>query len=190
MLCGNGTEVNAMTGSLGDPAAPVQTRRPSRPCRTALRDVCRQQVRLPIAPIRHPCERLRTPAADIGSLARANLLYPEPQDCSDDSAAGHYARLMHYPLPTRFRGLPVERPVRAPGPPGEFDALRPDTANHPGPPSPRPAGCASASGASAGALRAANRAFNSFPVRLSPLTARALGEAARQLPAHRRISTA
>ena len=30
-------------------------------------------------------------------------LYGEPQDCSDDSAAGQCARLMHHPLPGRFR---------------------------------------------------------------------------------------
>ena len=36
-------------------------------------------------------------------------LYGEPQDCSNDCAAGHCARLMHRLLPSRFRPLPVER---------------------------------------------------------------------------------
>ena len=59
-------------------------------------------------PIRHTCERLRSPAADIGSLARGNPYYGEPQDCSDDSATGQCAPLMRHLLPGRFRRLPVE----------------------------------------------------------------------------------
>lgn len=65
-----------------------------------------------------------------------------------------------------------------------------DTANHPGPLSPRSAGCASASHEFAAPLRAENRVFNSFPVRFSPLVSEGFGEAARQLPPHRRTSSA
>ena len=36
-------------------------------------------------------------------------LYGEPQDCSDDCAAGQCARLMHHLLPSRFRRLPTDR---------------------------------------------------------------------------------
>ena len=80
---------------------------------------------------------------------------------------GPGARLMHHPQPSRFRRLRVERLACAAGHPGDFDASRSDTANHPRPLSPRPADSASASRASAGALRTTNRLFSSFPVPLS-----------------------
>ena len=110
-------------------------------------------------------------------------------DC-DDCAAGQCAPLIHHLLPSRFRQLPAERPACAPRSPGDFHASRPDTANHLGPLPPRPAGGGSASRDSASALRTANRVLNRFPVRFSPLVSGALGEAARQIPAHRRTSTA
>ena len=69
-------------------------------------------------------------------LPRAReVLYPEPQDCSDDSVAGQYARLLHHPLPSRFRRLSVERSACAPGLLGNFDVSQPDTVNRPGLPS-------------------------------------------------------
>ena len=105
--------------------------------------------------------RARTPAQTgrRHRLPRAREpSYAEPQDCSDDSAAGQCARLTHHLLPGRFRGLPVERP----GSRSDFDASRPDTADHLGPLSPRPTGCASASRDSAGGLRTANRVLNDF----------------------------
>ena len=49
---------------------------------------------------------VRTPAQTSGAhrFPRARIsLYGEPQDCSDDSATGQCARLMHHPLPSRFR---------------------------------------------------------------------------------------
>ena len=54
-------------------------------------------------PIRHKCERLRSPATDIGSLVRGGSLSGEPQDCSNDSTAGQCALLMHHLLPSRLR---------------------------------------------------------------------------------------
>ena len=114
----------------------------------------------------------------------------EPQDCSDDSAAGQCARTMHHLLPSCLRWLPVERPACALGPTESFDVSRPDTANHPGSPSPGPAGHASASRDSASAVRTANRVLNSLTVRFSPLASAALSKAARQLPVPRRTSTA
>ena len=101
-----------------------------------------REVRSQKAPIRHRRERPRRPAADIVSFARAGPYSGEPQDCSDDCDAAQCARLMHHPLPSRFRRLPVERPACVPQSLGDFDASRPDTANHPGPLTPRPAGCA------------------------------------------------
>ena len=92
--------------------------------------------------------RVRTLAlANSGQrLPRAREpLYPKPQDCSYDCAAAQCARLMQHLLPGRFRRLPVERQTCASVSPGDFDASRTDTANHPGPLSPRTAGCASAS---------------------------------------------
>ena len=68
--------------------------------------------------IRQTRERLRRSAADIGPLTCGNPYmasrriaptYGEPQDCSDGCAAGQCARLMHRLLPSRFRGLPVDR---------------------------------------------------------------------------------
>ena len=117
-------------------------------------------------------------------------LYGEPQDCSDDTAAGQCARPMHHPLPSRFRRLPVKRRAGVLPSQGDFDASRPDIAKHPGLLSPRTAGCAPASGASAGALGVANRVLNCLPVRYSPLVSGTLGEAARQSPALRQTSAA
>ena len=54
----------------------------------------------------------------------------------------------------------------------------------------RPAGCASASREFEVLLRVANRVINGFPVRFSPLVSEGFGEAARQLPPHRRPSSA
>ena len=132
--------------------------------------------------------RVRTPAQTGGGhrLPRAREhLHRDPQDCSYDSAADQCARLMHDLLPSRFRRLPDERPASAPESPRVFDASRPGTSNHLGSMFPRSAGCVSPSRDSTGALREANRDFNSFPVRFSPLVSRALGEAARQPPALR-----
>ena len=114
--------------------------------------------------------RVRTPAqtSPRHRIPRAReSLYGKPQDCSNDSPAGHCARLMHNLLPGRFRRLPVERPAYAPRPPAEFDASRPDTANHPGPLSPRPGGCASASRDFTRTFPDANHIFTGFPVPLS-----------------------
>ena len=108
---------------------------------------------------------VRTPAQTSRRhrIPRARVpLYSEPQDCSYDSAAGQCARLMSHLLPGRFRWLPVHSAACAPRSPGEFDALRPDTANHPGPRSPTPTGRASASRGSVRELRGPNRVFNSF----------------------------
>ena len=61
--------------------------------------------------------RVRTPAQTSGGhrLPRARVsLHGEPQDCSDDNAAAHCAWLMHHPLPSRFRQLPVERQACVP----------------------------------------------------------------------------
>ena len=115
-------------------------------------------------------------------------LYGEPQDCSNASAAGECARLMHHLLPSRFRRLPVERPACASRSSGDADAPLPVARNRPELLSPKPAGCARASCTSASAPRTVS-AFNSLPIRLSPLVSGALGEAARQLSAHRRTST-
>ena len=55
-----------------------------------------------------PCHspRARTPAQTGGGHRPPRTREPlqgEPQDCSDDSAADKCARLMHHPLPRRFR---------------------------------------------------------------------------------------
>ena len=65
----------------------------------------------------------------------------------------------------------------------------------PPPPGLAPASCSAASSLSqpfrcASRPKTANCFFNSLPVCFSPLVSGALGEAPRQLPAHRRISTA
>ena len=75
-----------------------------------------------------PCNspQVRTPALSSGGhrLPRAQVsLYREPQDCSDDSAAGQCVRVMHHLLPSRFRRLPVERLASAPRPPGEIKCV-------------------------------------------------------------------
>ena len=62
--------------------------------RAQVRDICvREDAK--ISTIRHTCERLRKPAAYIGTLARGCPLYGEPQDCSDAGrdrrrTQGHY----------------------------------------------------------------------------------------------------
>ena len=52
-------------------------------------------------------------------------LYGKPQDCSDDSAAGQCARLMHHPLPSRFRRSPnrAQEPQFARPPQGAFPGI-------------------------------------------------------------------
>ena len=49
-------EVTATTGGLGHSVPPAPVRRPSRPCRSALHDVCRQEVQ---ARYRSPATRAK-----------------------------------------------------------------------------------------------------------------------------------
>ena len=108
-----------------------------------------------------------------GAKEEAFSVAPRPLP-SSASASRQHGQGPHRPLPRYLRAAVDAGRRRAA-----------DIANHSGPLSPRPAGCASASRGFAGPLRAENRVFNSFPVRLSPLVSGALGEAARQPPALR-----
>ena len=59
--------------------------------------------------IRHTCEYLRRPAADIGSLARRNPYMAGRRIAPTTALPGQCARRTPRPLPGRFRGLPVDR---------------------------------------------------------------------------------
>lgn len=83
-----------------------------------------------------PCNspNARTPAQTNRRhrLPRAReSFYGEPQDCSNDSAAGQCAQWTPPPLPGRLRRPPVERPACAPRSSGDADRSQPDTANYP-----------------------------------------------------------
>ena len=101
------------------PAGPTLTARLRLPCRRRLNVDCLRGVRLFVTFVagRRGQEfadspQVRTPAQTSRRhrLPRAREpLHGEPQDCSDDSPAGQCAQLMHHPLPSRFRPLPVMR---------------------------------------------------------------------------------
>ena len=99
--------------------------------------------------IRHTCERLRKPAADISSLARGNPNMASrriaPTTTLRASARGSCTTCSR----AAFGGCRSSARPTLRGHPEDADASLTDRANHPGLPSPSPAGCTPASRASA-----------------------------------------